>query len=56
MRDKEKGNYENWFAYGRNQSLEKMRNKLFFPHITPDIPNFVINTDEELLFHQAFYQ
>ena len=53
LRDKEKGNYENWFAYGRNQSLEKMRNKLFFPHITPDIPNFVINTDEELLFHNG---
>jgi len=30
-----------------------MRNKLFFPHITPDIPNFVINTDEELLFHNG---
>lgn len=53
LRDKEKGKYENWFAYGRNQSLEKMRNKLFFPHITPDIPNFVINTDENLLFHNG---
>ena len=53
FRDKEKGNYVNWFAYGRNQSLEKMKNKLFFPHITPDIPNFVINTDEELLFHNG---
>jgi hypothetical protein len=30
-----------------------MRNKLFFPHITPDIPNFVINTDENLLFHNG---
>lgn len=45
--------YENWFAFGRNQSLEKMRNKLFFPHITPNTPNFVINTDENLLFRNG---
>lgn len=52
-RDKGTGTYENWFAFGRNQSLEKMKNKLFFPHITPHIPNFVINTDENLLFRNG---
>ncbi|KAF2327480.1 Eco57I restriction-modification methylase domain-containing protein [Flavobacterium nitrogenifigens] len=52
-RDKGNGKYENWFAYGRNQSLEKLRYKLFFPHITPMIPNFVLNLDENLLFHNG---
>jgi methylase of polypeptide subunit release factors len=52
-RDKGNGNYENWYAYGRKQSLEKLRNKLFFPHITPSIPNYLINTDENLLFYNG---
>lgn len=52
-RDKGKGIYENWYAYGRHQSLEKLKNKLFFPHITPSIPNYVINTDENLLFYNG---
>ncbi len=52
-RDKANGNYENWYAYGRNQSLEKMQHKLFFPHITPKIPNYVLNSDENLLFHNG---
>ena len=52
-RDKGNATYENWFAFGRNQSLEKMRNQLFFPHITPHTPNFVINTDENLLFRNG---
>ena len=30
-RDKGQGNYPEWFAYGRNQSLEKYKYKLFFP-------------------------
>lgn len=30
-----------------------MRNKLFFPHITPPTLNFVINTDENLLFRNG---
>lgn len=52
-RDKGKGKYENWYAYGRNQSLEKYSSKLFFPHITPHIPNFKISTDENLLFYNG---
>ncbi|MBW4970793.1 SAM-dependent methyltransferase [Croceibacter atlanticus] len=52
-RDKGNGNYEKWFAYGRNQSLEKYNFKMFFPHITPDIPNFVINQEKELLFYNG---
>lgn len=52
-RDKGNGNYENWYAYGRNQSLEKLKYKLFFPHIAPSTPNFVLNSDENLLFHNG---
>lgn len=52
-RDKGNGKYENWFAYGRNQSLEKLKFKLFFPHITPKTPNFVQSLDENLLFHNG---
>lgn len=52
-RDKGKGEYDNWYAYGRNQSLEKYANKLFFPHITPHIPNYAISTDENLLFYNG---
>jgi adenine-specific DNA-methyltransferase len=52
-RDKGTGEYENWFAYGRNQSLEKTKNKLFIPHITDKRPNCVLNSDEELLFYNG---
>jgi len=52
-RDKGNGNYENWYAYGRNQSLERLKYKLFFPHIAPSTPNFVLNSDENILFHNG---
>ena len=53
LRDKGKGEYENWYAYGRNQSLEKLKYKLLFPHITPVIPSYTISSDENLLFHNG---
>ncbi|MCH2199823.1 MAG: N-6 DNA methylase [Flavobacteriales bacterium] len=52
-RDKGKGNYENWYAFGRTQCLENLKYKLFFPHITPKIPNFILNSDDNLLFHNG---
>jgi len=52
-RDKGNGNYAEWFAFGRNQSLEKYKYKLFFPHIAPKSPNFIISKDEDLLFHNG---
>ncbi|MBP6303092.1 MAG: N-6 DNA methylase [Bacteroidia bacterium] len=52
-RDKGKGKYEQWFSYGRNQSLEKSSFKLFFPHIAQDIPNFILSKDEDLLFYNG---
>ena len=53
QRDKGKGKYEEWFAYGRRQGLEKFKYKLLFPHIAPKTPNFIISKDSSLLFHNG---
>lgn len=52
-RDKGKGNYEVWYAYGRHQGMVKSKYKLFFPHIAPKTPNFIISEEENLLFHNG---
>ncbi|WP_418501782.1 HsdM family class I SAM-dependent methyltransferase [Flagellimonas sp.] len=52
-RDKGKGNYEKWFAYGRTQSLEKVGNKLFFPKYSDKTPNYLISNDDDLLFYNG---
>lgn len=53
-RDKGKGkNYENWYAFGRTQSLEKMVHKLFFPKFSDVTPSFLIDHDENLMFYNG---
>jgi adenine-specific DNA-methyltransferase len=52
-RDCGQGEYEKWFAFGRTQSLEKMKHKLFFPHLAAKTPNYLINSDENLLFYNG---
>jgi hypothetical protein len=52
-RDKGKGKYEKWFAFGRTQSLEKVGNKLFFPKFSDKIPNYLISNDSDLLFYNG---
>lgn len=52
-RDKGKKEYEEWYAYGRKQGMVKYKYKLFFPHITPKIPNYIISDQEDLLFHNG---
>lgn len=52
-RDRGKGNYEKWYAFGRSQSLEKEKFKLFFPHLSDQVPNTAISTDEDLLFYNG---
>jgi adenine-specific DNA-methyltransferase len=52
-RDKGLGKYDKWFAFGRTQSLEKVKNKMFFPKISNKIPSYIINTDEDLLFYNG---
>ena len=52
-RDKGNGNYENWFAYGRTQSLEKFSVKLFFPKMTNSCLNCIIEVDDNLLYYNG---
>lgn len=52
-RDKGKGKYENWFAFGRSQSLEKVKNKLFFPKMSDRVPSYIINSEDNLLFYNG---
>lgn len=52
-RDKGKGKYEIWFAFGRTQSLEKIENKLFFPKMSDRTPSFVMESDDNLLFYNG---
>ena len=51
-RDKGEGKYEEWFAYGRRQSLDINKYKLFFPHICKR-PQFVLCEDKDLLFYNG---
>ncbi len=52
-RDKGKGKYEKWFAFGRTQSLEKVGNKLFFPKFSNKTPSYLISNDDDLLFYNG---
>jgi len=52
-RDKGKGEYENWFAFGRTQSLGKVKNKMFFPKMSDRTPSYIINSDDDLLFYNG---
>ncbi len=52
-RDKGKGEYKKWFAFGRSQSLEKVKNKLFFPKMSDRVPNYIINSEDNLLFYNG---
>jgi len=53
QRDKGKGNYEKWFAFGRTQSLGKVGNKLFMPKFSDQIPSYLISNDNDLLFYNG---
>jgi len=52
-RDKSNGKYENWFAFGRTQSLERVQNKMFFPKYSNKTPTYIISSDEDLLFYNG---
>lgn len=52
-RDNGNRTYENWYAFGRTQSLEKIKNKMFFPKYSDRSPNFIINSDDDLLFYNG---
>lgn len=53
-RDKGKGkNYKYWYAFGRNQSLEKMRYKLLFPQLVKEGFKSSLVDDEDLYFYNG---
>jgi methylase of polypeptide subunit release factors len=53
LRDKGKGKYDQWFAFGRNQALTLGGFKLLFPYITSK-PCFVLTEDADLLFYNGY--
>lgn len=53
QRDKGKGEYETWFAFGRTQSLEKINNKLFFPKYSDRNPSCLVSLNGDLLFYNG---
>lgn len=52
-RDKGKGKYERWYAFGRTQSLERIKNKMFFPKYSDRNPDCIISLDEDLFFYNG---
>ncbi|MDC4655915.1 hypothetical protein NQ805_13785, partial [Acinetobacter baumannii] len=40
-------------AYGSTQSLEKVKNKMYFPKYSDRAPSFIISSDEDLLFYNG---
>lgn len=52
-RDKGKGDYEQWFAFGRTQSLDALANKLFFPKYSDVTPSFILSSDPMLMFYNG---
>ncbi|WP_321778110.1 class I SAM-dependent DNA methyltransferase [Sulfurimonas sp.] len=52
-RDKGNGKYPVWYAFGRTQSLEKVKHKLFFPQLVKEGFKAVLNSDENLYFYNG---
>lgn len=52
-RDKGKGVYPEWYAYGRTQGMLNFGKKLLLPYITSS-PVAVLSTDEDLLFYCGY--
>lgn len=52
-RDKGKGRYEAWYAYGRTQGMNNFGKKLLIPYISGN-PVAILSTDENLLFYCGY--
>jgi methylase of polypeptide subunit release factors len=52
-RDKGKGNYEAWFAYGRTQGLVPRGHKILTPTFSRQ-PRFMLDTDAQALFCNGY--
>jgi len=53
LRDKGKGKYPAWYAFGRSQSLEKRKEKLFFPQLVKKGFKTLYSEDENLYFYNG---
>lgn len=53
QRDKGKGDYDAWYAFGRNQALTVQGYKLLFPYIA-DKPYFLLSEQKDLLFYNGY--
>jgi methylase of polypeptide subunit release factors len=53
MRDKGAGNFPAWYAFGRTQSLGKIKNKLFLPKMSNVSPECIMNSDENTLYYNG---
>ncbi len=52
-RDKGKGKYSDWYAFGRSQSLELRKEKLFFPQLVKKGFKTYYSEDENLYFYNG---
>ena len=52
-RDKGKGKYEAWYAFGRSQSLEKRKCKLLFPQLVRKGFKTIYSENENLYFYNG---
>lgn len=52
-RDKGTREYEEWYAFGRNQAIGIMGLKLLFPYIS-NVPYFVYSDQRDLLFYNGY--
>jgi adenine-specific DNA-methyltransferase len=53
QRDKGTRDYDEWYAFGRNQAIGIMGLKLLFPYIS-NIPYFVYSNQKDLLFYNGY--
>ena len=52
-RDKGNGKYSDWYAFGRSQSLERKKEKLFFPQLVRKGFKTFYSEDENLYFYNG---
>ncbi len=52
-RDKGKGDYDTWYAFGRTQALTDKGYKLLFPYIAKD-PHFVFTDQKDMLIYCGY--
>lgn len=52
-RDKGKGKYEAWYAYGRTQAIADHGRKLLFPYMS-DFPHFVYTSQRDMMIYCGY--